>query len=212
MKMYFILLIISFSLLSCSSSKFIEGWKSPDTDVFEANKVLVVGIHPDKESRRIFEKKLTEVLEKKGVIAVKSIDFFETSFTEAKKSEKQLNDIEAQLLSAGFDAVLFSNITGTENKVTAVDSYKEISKTFESFRDYYYSNQHVFYEDYNREVYQIYHTETALYCICPGKERELLWKGTIDVVDPQKASKSVLDYVRVLINELEKQRLLIVNL
>jgi hypothetical protein len=189
----------------------VDQWKSPDTDVFEANKVLVIGISPDKVTRKTFEEKLSSALEKKGVHAVRSIDFFEKSFTNAQKSEKELNSIEKQLMDAGFDAVLFSTVTGSENKVTALQSYQELSKTFLSFRDYYYSNQHLFHEEYDRTVYQIYHTETALYCICPGQERELLWKGYIDIVDPQKMERSVNEYVKVLVNGLEEKQLLVVK-
>ena len=199
------------SLFGCSSSKLVDQWKSPDTNVFETNKVLVIGISPNIIARRAFEQKLTSALEKKGVNAVKSIDFFEQSFSDVEKSEKQLGAIEKQLFDAGFDAVLFSTVTSSENKVSAVQSFKDISQTLVSFRDYYYSNQHIYYEDYNRETYKIFHTETALYCVCPGKERELLWKGYIDIVDPQKMERSVSEYVKVLIRGLEEQQLLVVD-
>jgi len=210
-SIYPIILLVAFILMGCSSSKLVDEWKNPDTNIFEANKVLVIGIIPDKVIRRVFEQKLTSSLEKKGVIAVKSIDFFEQSFSEVKKTEKQLNEIEKQLFDAGFDAVLFATVTGSESKVTAVQTYKNLSNTLESFRDYYYGNQYIYYDKYNLESYQVYHTETVLYCVCPGKEREILWKCAIDIVDPQKIERSVKDYVKVLIQELEKQQLLIVN-
>lgn len=211
MKSKYLLLLFVFSLFSCSSTKLIDQWKNPDIATFEANKVLVIGITPDTDTRRIFEHKLATELGKKNVIAVKSIDFFQKDFLELKKTESQLNNIEGRLIEAGFDAVLFATVTGSENKVTAVQSYKDFSSTFESFRDYYYGNQHVFYDEYSREIYQVYHTETALYCVCPGKERELQWKGFIDIVDPNKVERSVSDYVKVLIQELKKQQLLVVD-
>ena len=206
-----ILLFFIMSLIGCSSTKLVDEWKNPDTNVFEARKVLVIGISPNIVTRRTFEQKLTNALEKKGVIAVKSIDFFEQSFSDVEKSEKELGKIEEQLFDAGFDAVLFSTITSSENKVTAVQSYKDLNRTFSSFRDYYYSNQHIYYEKDNRETYKIFHTETALYCICPGKDREILWKGYIDIVDPQEMERSVSEYVKVLIRGLEEQRLLVVD-
>ena len=203
--------LLALGQYSCSTSKMVNQWKSPTTDVFEANKVLVIGMSSNQENRMAYEQKLVDIFNKKGVRAVKSIDFFEQSFTEAKQSENQLNEIEGQLLEAGFDAILFTTVTGSENKVTAVQSFKDIGNTLESFRDYYYSNQHVFYEEYTREIYQVYHTESALYCICPDKERELIWKGYIDIIDPQKIEKSVSDYVKVLMQELEQQQLLVVQ-
>lgn len=186
-------------------------WKSPDIDEFKTNKVLVIGITPDPVTRRTFEQKLTSNLDKNGVIAVKSIDFFEKSFNEVKRTESQLNQIEDQLMEAGFDAVMFTTVTDSENKVTVTQSLKDLNNTIGSFRDYYYSNQHVYYEEYGKDVYQIYHTETSLYCICPGEERNLIWKGFIDIIDPQKMERSVSEYVKVLIKGLEEQQLLMVN-
>ena len=90
-------------------------------------------------------------------------------------------------------------------------SFNEINKSVGSFMDYYYDNQDVFYEEYNRDSYKIYHTESALYCICPGKERELIWKGTIDIVDPLKLEQSVSDYVKVLTKKLKEQKILILE-
>jgi hypothetical protein len=207
------LLLVFFiaSLLGCSGTKLIDQWKSPEKETFEASKVLVIGISPNIVARKTFEDKLANALEKKGVNAVRSTDFFEQSFGTVEKSEKELGEIEKQLFDAGFDAVLFSTVTGSENKVSTVQSFKNLSQTLDSFRDYYYSNQHIYYEDDNRETYKIFHTETALYCICPGKGRELLWKGYFDIVDPQKMKLAVSKYVKVLIRGLKEQQLLVVD-
>ncbi|MGK0427225.1 MAG: hypothetical protein ACJAUR_001335 [Ulvibacter sp.] len=204
-------LFLFIGLLSCSSSKFVNQWKNPDFVNYEVNKILVIGITPDRSSRKMYEQKLVSSFAENGVHAAKSIDFFEKSFSEAKKTQEQLNKIENQLIEAGFDAVLFSLVTGSENKVTAVQSYNEINKSIGGVMDYYYDNQHVFYKEYNRDSYKIYHTESALYCICPGKGRELIWKGTIDIVAPLKLERSVSDYVKVLTKKLKEQKLLILE-
>ncbi len=211
MKIKFIFLFLAFSLFSCSTTKLVHQWKSPETPVFEANKVLVIGMSSNEDTRRMYEETLTSQLEKKDIVAVRSIDFFGQSFTDAEKSEDELNEIESQLLEAGFDAVLFSKITGSVSKTNLVNSFNSFSNNIDSFRDYFYENQNVYYKEQKRESYQVYHSETSLYCICPGKERELLWKGSIDIVDPQKTQKSISDYVKVLIREFEDQQLLVVQ-
>ena len=211
MKYKVIALLLIISLLSCSSSKLVNQWTNPDIVNYEANKVLVIGITSDKESRKLYEQAMVNSFDKHGVNTVKSIDFFEKSFSEAKKTQEQLNEIESQLLDAGFDTVLFSLVTGSENKVSLVQSFKDMNKTIGGFMDYYYNNQHVFHEEYGRDIYEIYHTETVLYCICPGKERELIWKGAIDIVEPLKLERSVSDYVKVLTKELKQKKLLILD-
>ena len=203
--------IILFMITSCSSSKLVHEWKSPDAYNFEANKVLVVGITPDTELRRNFEKKVTNALDKKGVIAVESVSFFEKSFTHNEQSEAQLDAIEAQLLEAGFDAVLFAKVTGQESRKTVAQSYRSIANVADTFKDYYHSNQYIYAKE-QEEQYQVYQTETSVYCICPEKERELLWQGEIEIVDAERVQKNIDDYVRILLNALEERHLLIINL
>ena len=93
-----IAIFLFISLSSCSSSKFVDQWKSPGFIEYEANKVLVIGITPDKNSRKMYEQALVSSFAKNGVHAAKSIDFFEKSFSEAKKTQEQLNEIENQLM------------------------------------------------------------------------------------------------------------------
>jgi len=92
-----------------------------------------------------------------------------------------------------------------------VQSYRNIAGNNDTFKDYYFTNQHI-YNNEQAEQYQVYHTETSIYCICPGKERELLWQGEIEIVDAERVQKNISDYLHVLINALEERRLLIVNL
>lgn len=204
------IILFSIGMLSCRSTQLIQQYKNPDTINFEANKVLVVGISADNDLRRAYEKKMTEELDKKGVVAVKSIDFFEESFTDNKKSVAQLNTIENQLLDAGFDAILFTKITSMESRVTLVDAYRNFAKSYQTFEDYYYGNQHVYFKE-QQERYQVYTTETSLYCICPGKERELLWRGEIEVVDADKLNRNINSYIAVLFKNLKENNLLLLQ-
>lgn len=196
--------------LGCNTTKLTQQFKNPETDVFQANKVLIVGITANKDVRRSFEKKMMESLEKNEVIAVKSIDFFEKSFTDNQQSLKQLNAIETKLLEAGFDAILFTKITNRESRVTVVDAYRNFSNNYPTFEDYYYGNQHVYFKE-QQARYHVYTTETSLFCICPGKERELLWQGVIEVVDTTKVDKNITAYINILLKTLKENNLLILS-
>ncbi|MBL4664055.1 MAG: hypothetical protein JKY22_11010 [Flavobacteriaceae bacterium] len=211
MKTIAFYVVILLLITSCTSSKLVNEWKSPDAYNFEANKVLVVGITADTELRRTFESKVTEALEKKGVIAVKSVDFFEKSFTNQKQSEAQLDEIESDLLDAGFDAILFAKVTGQESRVSLSQSYRNMTGGNETFKGYYFANQYIYSND-SEEQYQVYHTETSIYCICPGKERELLWQGEIEIVDAERVRKNINDYIKILLDALEEEQLLIVDM
>ncbi|AXT58145.1 hypothetical protein J8L88_08915 [Aquimarina sp. MMG015] len=207
---YIILLILGF-LTSCSSSELIEVWKNPDIESFEANKVLVIGMTSDLDGRKVFEKKLTAALKKNGVKSEKSLDFFQKSFTDSPKTEEDLITMEGKLLEAGFDAILLSKVLAVEDRLTVVQAYRNMDKDFRNFKDDYYKNQDIYYEEDYYEEYEIYHAETSLYCICPDKERELIWKGSIDITEPENVKKAVSDYVKVLIWALKGQKLLIIE-
>ena len=205
-----VMLLLIFILSSCSSTKLVNQWKSQDTPVYEANKILVVGMSSDIEVRRSFEEELSKSLESKGVVAVRSIDFFENVFQVEEKTEKEMDLIENSLLEAGFDSVLFSKVIGSEEKVTLVQAYKNFDREFLNFKEYYIENQEV-YNSRQTESYKVYHTETSVFCICAGKERDLLWKGNIDLVAPEKRNKSINQYVKVLLNALKENEIVIVD-
>ena len=208
LKLLFLLLNIAI-IWSCSSSKLTDQWASVETPVYEANKILVIGMSADTELRRTFEDKLAMAFEKEKVVAVRSIDFFESSFTDSNKTEEELNTIESQLLDAGFDSVLISKVTGTEAKVTTVQAMRGLADDFQNFKDYYRDNQNL-YRKNTTESYTVYHTETTVFCICPGEDREMLWRGKIDVVDPYNRRRNINDYVRTLLKSLEENELVIV--
>jgi hypothetical protein len=211
MKLLVPTIILYLAVISCSSSKLVNDWKSPDTPVFEANKVLVIGLAQDRELRIQFEEELTSRLEKNGVAAVRSIDFFEYSFSDERKTEEELNAIENQLLEAGFDAILFSKVIGSEEKVTTTQRVRDFSDAFLGFKEDYFESQDIYRIQNTYETYKLFHAETNLYCICPDKERELLWSGNIDIVENQNRKRGVKDYVKTLISTLEEKQLLIVQ-
>lgn len=204
--------IISFFLLqSCISSELIENWKNPEIDIFQAEKVLVLAMSNDVKNRKFFEKKLVDELQEKGVNAINSDDFFSEDFTSRPRTESELAALENVMLAEGYDAILVSRVIGSEDKVTLVQSYQNFNKTFNDFEDDYFSNQNLYVEDEHMETYVVYHAESALYCICPTKERQVIWRGSIDVTQPATDRKAIKDYIKLLTWSLEEQDLLIIN-
>jgi len=210
MKMRLIFPFVVCTLFGCSSSRLVDEYRDTETPNFQANKVLVVGLTPDEGLQRQFEYSLQQALEKEDVIAVKSVDYFKSTFFEDNQTEENLKNIENELLTAGFDAVLFSKVTGQESMVTIAQSYRNLTKSFESFSDYYKENRPV-YGNEQSEDYPVYNTETSLYCLCPGKERELIWRGKIDIVNPPGAASTIRDYVKTIVKTLKRNNLLIAN-
>lgn len=186
----------------------VENWKNPDIVLFHAYQVLVVGMAQNPDIKNDFETKLQKEFEKRGVEAMKGIDLFDVKFTNAAKSEEELAYVEEQLLEKGFDAILFTKIIGSENMDTFKKKTSDLNRFYGTFRQDYINHQIVFTEaDYNDRS-QIYYTETSLYCICPGKEMELIWRGSMQVTNPMDIEKTVDDYVKVVVKAMENQDLI----
>lgn len=205
MKELFTLVILIFLFSSCSTSRLVDEYINTENPNFRTTKVLVVGLTPDGGLQRQFEYSLTKALKEENVIAIKSVDYFEGTSSEIDQSEENLANLEKELLAAGFDAVLFSKIIGQESKVTIVQSYRNLTKSFQSFSDYYNENRPVS-GDKSSEDYPVYNTETSLYCLCPDNERDLIWRGKIDIVNPPGAATTIRDYVKTLVKTFKKNQ------
>lgn len=204
MKLKLIVLgILVFS--SCSTAKLVSTWKNPDIVLFDAYKVLVVGMAKDEAVQMDFESKLVKKLEEKGVEAMRSIDLFDVDFTSSQKSEEELSEVEQQLLDKDFDAILFTKIVGADSKRTLKERINNIDRMFMRFNADYLEHQDIYYDPEYYDSFNIYHLETSLYCICVGKERELIWRGNIDMTESPNVYKAVDTYIKLITGEMEKQ-------
>lgn len=202
-------ILFVFLLFDCSSVEIINNWKNPDIDYFESSKVLIVGMTPNANARHQFEKKLKQEYEARGIEAHMSLDFFEPDFTLEKKSENEIKHIKDVLITNNFDTVLFTKVIGIEDKIAYKENYDGYEETHIKFKEDYLKYQDIYYNpDYYHE-YSVYHTETSLYCLFSTKDRELIWKGFIDITDPQSVDETIDDYVRLVIIVLEEQNLII---
>jgi len=207
MKHLFIILF-SLLILSCNSTQLVENWKNPDIDSYQPYKILIVGVTSNIKARQKFEKQLKNELELRGVNAVMSLEFFDTSFRTEEMTEEQLNILEDDLLKDGFDTILLTKIVGIEDKITYKINYDGFDETYIKFKEDYLMHQDIYYNPDYYEEYTVYHAETSMYCICPTKDREMLWKGYIDIVEPQSTNETIKDYVTLVIVVLEEQQLI----
>lgn len=201
-------LLLFFLLCSCSSVELVENWKNPDIDFYKPNKVLVVGMTSNNEARQKFEQQLKNEYELRGIEAVMSLNLFNPTFRTKKMTEADLKVIENDLINDGFDTILFTKVVGVKDKIAYKDNYDGYDETYRKFNGDYLKYQDIYYNPDYYDEYTVYHTETSMYCICTTKDRELIWKGYIDVTDPQSINDTVEDYVRLVIVVLEEQQLI----
>jgi hypothetical protein len=204
------LLIIMIALMhsSCSSTQLVESWKNPDIDTYEPYKILIVGLTSDIQAREKFEEQLKKEFELRGAEAVMSLTILDTNLQKERMTEDELNALEAKLITDGFDTILLTKVIGVEDKISYRKEYRGYDETHRRFTEEYLMYQDVFYNPEYYEEYTIYHAETSMYCICPTKDRELIWKGYIDITDPTNVEQTIKDYVRLAIVVLEEEQLI----
>ncbi len=201
-------LVIVFLLMSCSSTHLVNNWKNPDIDTFEPSKILIVGMTSNLKARKKFETKLKKEYLSREITAVTSLEIFDESFRHNRKSKKELKELEKKLLNQGFNSILLSKVVGVEDKIMFYEEYDFFDNTNRGFKDDYFMNQDIYYNQKYYEKYKVYHAETSLYCICPEKERELIWKGYIDIIDPKSTRETINDYINLVMYALEEQQLI----
>ncbi|MRI00742.1 hypothetical protein GH721_09410 [Kriegella sp. EG-1] len=207
-KKIVLIALISSLFYNCSSTQLVSNWKDPNTVLFHAYKVLIVGMTENKDVRVDFETKLQEEFDKRKIESMRSIDLFDVKFTSTKQSEKQLSEVEDQLLEKDFDAILFTKVIGSEDKKTLRTKISRAENYLNSFNDDYISHQDIYYKDDYYETFSIFHVETALYCICEGKERQTIWRAGIDITDPKNFNKSIDEYIKLVLLAMEDQNLI----
>lgn len=202
------LIVVVLLLMGCSSTELVDSWKNPDIVIFDASKVLVVGMTSNLKGQEDFETKMKRQFTKRGVEAMRSIDLFDVGFTDSERSEEELDDVEQSLLDKDFDAILFTKILGSEDKQTFRKDMADLDSYYGTFKEDYISHQDIYYDENYYDEYKVYRAETSLYCICVGKERQLIWRGIIDITDPSNIKNTVEDYVKLLVFALEEQDLI----
>lgn len=201
------LLLCALFILGCADTEMVDNWKNPDYVIFHASKVLLVGMTQNEDARVEFESKLKAAFDERGVEAMRSIDLFDVNFTASRKTEKELDDVERSLLDKDFDAILVTKIIGSENRDSFRSSVASLNRDAQGFKNDYLRDQNIYYDTEYYEKYTVYHAETSLYCICEDKERSLIWRGTIDIYDPNDIQETITDYVKMVIFAMEEQDL-----
>ncbi|WP_117883086.1 hypothetical protein [Aureibaculum luteum] len=199
-------ILLGFILVSCSSAELVNNWKNPDIDSFAPGKILIIGMTSNDEARQKFEEKLKQKYLSRGTEAVASYELFEESFMSFRRTEEDLISLEDSLIKDGFDSVLLTKVAGVEDRTAFFNKFDK--DTNYGFKYDYYNNQEIYFNSNYYDEYKVYHVETSLYCICKGEERTLIWKGYIDIIDPNSIKETVKDYVNLVVFVLEEQNLI----
>jgi len=195
-------------IASCSSTRFVDSWKNTEITSFQPEKLLVVGITNNLTARKIFEQDLKREFNNRNINAFESANIIDKAFTDSKKNEDEIDSMIKKLSGDGFDAVVITAVKGVEDKETYTSGYYTIGYHWSRFGRYYYRFQDVYYTPSYYEDYKVYTVETSIYNINEDEDKSLVWVGAFNIVNPQKITTTVKDYVAKIIEQLEKEGLI----
>ncbi len=201
--------VLLLTLAGCRSVRMESSTKNPDIVLFHSNKLLVVGMTRNNAMRQAFETRLQEAFSNAGVETVRSIDLFDVNFTSSERSEAELDLVERQLLDKDFDAILFTKVVSSHTHTSFTRKLGQLGQTYDRFRDDYILHQGIYYDQDPDVSATDYLAETSLYCICEGKERELIWRSLIHIANPKNPTRAMREYSNLVLQEMEEQQIIL---
>lgn len=194
-----------FIVLSCSSTRMVDVWKSPEYNNYKPNKKLIIGVTENLTARKKFESQLKTELKNRGIEAVESYDVFAPTFTSLKQTEKDIQREVEKIHNDGFDAVLILAVKGVDEKTTYTGDRYITDYYWRRFGRYYYLYQDVYFDRGYYNKYKIYNIESSLYNLKENNDKSLVWVASYNIVDPSTINTTVNDYVKAIVKSLEKE-------
>lgn len=204
-RLYLLFFLI---ITSCSDVQLVDEWRNPEVAVYAPGKALVVGITSNYKARKKFEKTLKNALEKRGAEVITGLEFFGTSEISKSMTEEELMAFEKRLVNEGFDTILLTKVIGVNNIVKYKEEFDKDEKLYKKFSVDYLKHQTLFKDKSYDVAYSVYNAETTMYCICASKDRELIWKGSLEITEPESISGGVKDFIQLMMIALEERNLI----
>lgn len=188
-------------LISCTSTKLTRTWTDPKYRGSQYSNLLVIGVAEQEETRRSFEKKFVEKLEKVGIKAV------ESSSIMYKNQKIERENILAVVEKTGVDGVLLTYLVAVKEKEVASPS-----ATYAPVDDYHGGSVPDLSSAYEyRSEAQLYTTqvmvrlETNLY---DAKTEQKVWSARSRTLNPKSDTALMDSVIGALVKDLKKNKLL----
>lgn len=194
----FALSILATLFFSCASSQLLNMWRDPSYSKGPVTSMFVIAMKKDPTLRRIWEDGFVSALAKYGVKAVPSYQTFPNELPDT-------NQVGEEVRTKVYDAVLIVTKLPTDTIKTYVPGYVTIEPVVQYnpwLNEYYTRYQNVYYPGYT-ETEKVVRHEVNVWTT--GKDGQLIWSGTGDVVDPSSGQDVNAQIVRLIVPELASQ-------
>jgi hypothetical protein len=180
---------------SCATTKMTDVWRN-DTFRGTIRKVVVIGIFPEPDTRKIFEGEFAARLKERGVDATASYKIV----SDAELPDKEV--VIERIRKLGADAVLVTRVVDMETVKTHVPGQAYVVPI-------YYSDYGTYYTYISKPGYTVQEghadTETNLYGLGDGK---LIWSGRSKTKFSATRYELIQAFVNIMIDGLSDAKLI----
>ncbi|WP_431159381.1 hypothetical protein [Winogradskyella poriferorum] len=218
-KLSLLMSICCLVIISCSSAKVLDSWKSEKVGDIKDNNLLVIVRSQDKSARIAFENEIVKQLAQKGIASTASFTKFPTLNPEKKLSEEKQKQIRSIIEAEGFNGVVLTALKDKEELVrTETDGGYYAGSTYYGYYPRYYGGFVRYYGhplsyrtlgNYVEETTTTYTStnyvlETLVFDLENEPENELVAVVTTLLEDPDDASEAATKYVKAISKAFQK--------
>ena len=211
MKKLHFLWVIALLMLSGCAVNYLTQSNSYSADKKSYRHIAVIGVSKSHVARAQFEEEVAAKLQARGVYAIPSFNSGIDIPMEEMLTDEQTQDINRQMLEAGYDGALVTNLVNTTQYTDVIPGTGYMG--FYPFRYGRFGRYTAYYAipywEPDRMVSGTrYVLETCLYALDNGKEDNLQWAGMFELKNPSNLNVVTLKYAAELTEALLRESIL----
>lgn len=192
-------LVLICVLLSCSSD-FDDEWKRIPYESVHFNKLVVVGLSHDLETRKFYEEEAVAELEESGFHAVKGLNIFPQKVTELDHNQDSISTL---IVENDVDAILVIKILHeNDDEYMMPEDYSKFKKLYFRRRSFHTYNAN-YYERPDR-----YFMIATLYNLKEKHEENeetVIWRASSSILNPAKNIKFKKEFIDNAVKHITEQ-------
>ncbi len=200
-----VVMLAAAMVAQAKSNKLVASLKNPGYSGAPLHRILIIGMSQDPAIRQDFEDAMAAKLTSDKIEAIAG----HTILLRPEGSNLDINYLKAQIAEHKIDGIVVSRLLHVAKDVTYIPghTYTVPYSYYRSFYGYYgTAYRQVYSPDYLREDKTV-RIETNVYATSTP-EGELVWTGISDSFNPKSAPKVIEGVVKLVAQELEKERVL----
>ena len=220
-----VVLVLVFSLKSCSGVKVLSAWKTDTAGVasFKEKNILVIARTADNGSRLPFEIEIANSMRANGFKATESFKKVPNLHPEKEMTEERKKLIQDVLANEGYNGIVITTLKDKSSVTSTSSSGLYMGGGFGSYYPGYYGGFNSYYatpyaygsyysgfggtvplstSTYTTTTYVL---ETVAYNLDAGKKDQLIAVVTTEVSNPKDAYKTAATYTSKIMEALQSK-------